>query len=76
LNGEKKQDSRTSKMIFKIPELISQLSQGFTLKAGDILLTGTPDGVGYAMKPPRTLLAGDHVIIEIEKIGVLENTVR
>ena len=144
LNGDKKQDSRTSKMIFDIPAIIggsyfilptmiikiamvitiwpfdnrihysshflcspyssyssyssdssyllasllspllplpllfltASLSEGFTLNPGDIILTGTPDGVGFAAKPPRTLLPGDHVRIEIESIGTLENDVK
>ncbi|KAJ1405299.1 5-carboxymethyl-2-hydroxymuconate delta-isomerase [Ochromonadaceae sp. CCMP2298] len=75
VNGEKRQDSRTSNMIFSIPELIEQLSEGFTLYPGDILLTGTPDGVGVAMKPPQPLKAGDLVEIEVEHIGRLVNRV-
>lgn len=75
LNGELKQDSRTSNMIFKIADIIASLSEGFTLLPGDVILTGTPDGVGYAAKPPRTLIAGDSVRIEIEHLGALENTV-
>lgn len=75
VNGEKRQDSNTGNMIFDIPEIISQLSKGFTLQPGDVILTGTPDGVGYAMKPPRMLKAGDVVDIEIEGIGRLTNTV-
>jgi len=76
LNGELKQDSRTSHMIFSVPQIVSALSQGCTLLPGDIILTGTPDGVGYAADPPRTLLAGDSVRVEIEHIGALENIVR
>lgn len=75
INGEKRQDSNTSNMIFDIPEIISQLSKGFTLQPGDVILTGTPDGVGYAMKPPQMLKAGDVIDIEIEGIGKLTNTV-
>lgn len=75
LNDTIKQDSRTSKMIFKIPELIQSLSEGFTLLPGDVLLTGTPEGVGYGHKPPLALVRGDRVRIEIEHIGVLENHV-
>lgn len=75
LNSELKQNSRTSNMIFDIPAIISTLSQGMTLLPGDVILTGTPDGVGYAKTPPRTLLPGDHVKIEIEGVGILENTV-
>lgn len=75
LNGEVKQDSRTSKMIFSIPELIASLSEGFTLYPGDIILTGTPDGVAYAADPPFALKHGDHMKVEIEHIGALENTI-
>jgi 2-keto-4-pentenoate hydratase/2-oxohepta-3-ene-1,7-dioic acid hydratase in catechol pathway len=62
-------------MIFDIPHIIHSLSLGFTLNPGDIILTGTPDGVGFAAKPPRTLIKGDKVKIEIEHIGILENHV-
>lgn len=75
LNGEKRQDSNTNNMIFDIHEIIHQLSKGFTLYPGDVILTGTPDGVGYAMKPPSCLKKGDKVKIEIEHVGVLENFV-
>jgi len=73
LNGELKQNSRTSKMIFQIPAIIENLSAGFTLIPGDVILTGTPDGVGIAQTPPRMLQPGDKVRIEIEALGVLEN---
>jgi 2-keto-4-pentenoate hydratase/2-oxohepta-3-ene-1,7-dioic acid hydratase in catechol pathway len=76
VNGEKRQDSNTNNMIFDIHEVIHQLSKGFTLYPGDVILTGTPDGVGYAMKPPKCLKAGDKIKIEIEGIGILENSVR
>jgi 2-keto-4-pentenoate hydratase/2-oxohepta-3-ene-1,7-dioic acid hydratase in catechol pathway len=62
-------------MIFDIPSIIESLSAGMTLLPGDIILTGTPDGVGYASNPPRTLLPGDSVRLEIEGIGSLINTV-
>lgn len=75
INGEKRQDSNTNNMIFDIPEIIRQLSAGFTLYPGDIILTGTPEGVGYAMKPPRVLTTGDRMTIEIENLGRLENVV-
>jgi len=76
VNGEQRQSSRTSKMIFDVKEIIHQLSQGFTLLPGDVILTGTPEGVGYAMVPPRVLKDGDVVEIEIEGIGRLSNPVR
>ena len=76
VNGETRQDSRTSKMIFDVREIIRQLSIGFTLRPGDVVMTGTPEGVGYAMQPPRTLKDGDVIECEIDGIGVLRNTVR
>ena len=76
VNGERRQDSNTAKMIFDVREIIHHLSLGFTLRPGDVILTGTPEGVGYAMQPPRTLRPGDVVRCEIDGIGVLENTVR
>jgi 2-keto-4-pentenoate hydratase/2-oxohepta-3-ene-1,7-dioic acid hydratase in catechol pathway len=75
VNGEQRQSSRTSKMIFDVKEIIHQLSLGFTLLPGDVILTGTPEGVGYAMQPPQVLKDGDVVDIEIEGIGCLENQV-
>lgn len=75
VNGTLRQDSRTSQMIFNVPEIIHQLSQGMTLHPGDIILTGTPAGVGFAMDPPEVLREGDHIRMEIDELGVLENTV-
>ena len=75
LNGEQRQSSRTSKMIFDVPEIIHQLSSGFTLLPGDVIMTGTPEGVGYAMQPPQTMKAGDVMELTIEGIGTLTNTV-
>ena len=62
-------------MIFDIPSIIATLSAGLTLEAGDIISTGTPSGVGYAMKPPRFLRGGDLVIASIDRIGELRNRV-
>ena len=76
VNGETRQNSTTAKMIFDIPTLIASLSAGLTLEPGDIVATGTPSGVGYAMEPPRFLQDGDVVTCKIEKIGVLENRCR
>ena len=73
VNGEQRQHSRTSNMIFRVPTIIHQLSQGFTLYPGDVILTGTPEGVGFAMQPPQVLKAGDVVEAEIEHIGTLTN---
>jgi 2-keto-4-pentenoate hydratase/2-oxohepta-3-ene-1,7-dioic acid hydratase in catechol pathway len=75
VNGETRQDSHTSKMIFDVKEIIHQLSLGLTLRPGDVILTGTPEGVGYAMQPPRTLQPGDVVECEIDGIGALRNVV-
>ena len=73
VNGELRQDARTSDLIFDIPTLIETCSRGITLLPGDIIATGTPSGVGMGMKPPVFLQAGDKVRIEIDGIGVLEN---
>jgi 2-keto-4-pentenoate hydratase/2-oxohepta-3-ene-1,7-dioic acid hydratase in catechol pathway len=75
VNGESRQRSRTSRMIFPIPRIIAQLSAGMTLLPGDVILTGTPEGVGYAMDPPRYLRPGDVVTAWIEGLGTLENPV-
>jgi len=75
VNGEIRQNSNTANMIFSIPYIISELSQGMTLKPGDIISTGTPAGVGHAMKPPRHLISGDEVECEIENIGILRNVI-
>lgn len=76
VNGEKRQSSDTDQLIFDIPYLIEFISNLITLEPGDLILTGTPDGVGVAMDPPKLLDSGDVVKMEIEKIGVLENIVR
>ena len=62
-------------MIFSIKKLISFISHSFTLYPGDLILTGTPDGVGFFREPQIFLKSGDKVEIEIEKLGLLENTV-
>ena len=76
VNGEKRQESNTAKMIFDVKEIIHQLSIGFTLKPGDVIITGTPEGVGYAMVPPKTLQPGDVIECEIDGIGRLRNAVQ
>lgn len=76
LNGETMQDLNTSDMIFDVPSLIEFLSGSTTLLPGTVILTGTPQGVGMARKPPRWLKDGDTVTIEIEKIGALTNPVK
>ena len=75
VNGELRQDSRTSRMIFPIPEIFEHLSRGMTLEPGDVIATGTPSGVGYAMTPPHFLVKGDKVTAEIEGIGILRNEI-
>jgi 2-keto-4-pentenoate hydratase/2-oxohepta-3-ene-1,7-dioic acid hydratase in catechol pathway len=75
LNGRTQQDSNTRAMIFSIPRIIAELSKGMTLEPGDIIATGTPDGVGFAMDPPLFLKDGDVMEVEIEGIGVLRNRV-
>lgn len=75
VNGETRQESHTANMIFDIPTIINDLSQGMTLKPGDIILTGTPAGVGFASDPPAFLNSGDVVEAEIDKIGILRNTI-
>jgi 2-keto-4-pentenoate hydratase/2-oxohepta-3-ene-1,7-dioic acid hydratase in catechol pathway len=75
VNGDAKQDAHTSDMIFSVAALVSSWSQGMTLEPGDLLMTGTPSGVGFARKPPEYLQPGDVVEAEIGKIGVLRNTV-
>ncbi|MCY0897527.1 MAG: fumarylacetoacetate hydrolase family protein [Firmicutes bacterium] len=75
VNGEVRQEARLSQLIFSIPRLIAELSRAMTLLPGDILLTGTPDGVGFAMDPPRFLRPGDRLVVESDRLGRLENTV-
>lgn len=75
VNGEIRQNSNTKHLIFDIPYLIEFISNLITLEPGDIILTGTPDGVGFAMDPPGLLEIGDVVTLEIEGIGRLENIV-
>jgi 2-keto-4-pentenoate hydratase/2-oxohepta-3-ene-1,7-dioic acid hydratase in catechol pathway len=76
LNGEVLQDSRTSLLIFSIPTLISYASKVMTLEPGDLILTGTPSGVGVFRDPKVSMKPGDVVEVEIERIGTLRNEVR
>ncbi|MBN2687986.1 MAG: fumarylacetoacetate hydrolase family protein [Deltaproteobacteria bacterium] len=75
LNGTVMQDSSTSNMLFDIPTIISDLSESMTLVPGTVIMTGTPDGVGFTREPPVFLGNGDTVTIEIERIGRLTNPV-
>lgn len=75
VNGEVRQQGNTGDMIFNIPTLISVLSKGMTLEAGDIIATGTPAGVGKGFKPPRYLTKGDVIEISIDQIGTLRNVI-
>jgi 2-keto-4-pentenoate hydratase/2-oxohepta-3-ene-1,7-dioic acid hydratase in catechol pathway len=76
LNGRLMQDGNTSLMIFSIPVLVSFLSRHFTLLPGDVILTGTPRGVGVFRNPPVFMKEGDEVAVEIERVGRLLNTCR
>ena len=75
VNGVTKQDSSTRFLYFKLPRLIHDLSLGQTLEPGDILSTGTPEGVGYARNPPEFMKAGDLLESEIEGIGIMRNPI-
>jgi 2-keto-4-pentenoate hydratase/2-oxohepta-3-ene-1,7-dioic acid hydratase in catechol pathway len=75
LNGAVMQDHTTADMIFDVPALIESLSSTMTLRPGTVLLTGTPQGVGFARTPPVWMKPGDTVAVEIEKLGRLENPV-
>jgi 2-keto-4-pentenoate hydratase/2-oxohepta-3-ene-1,7-dioic acid hydratase in catechol pathway len=75
VNGELRQDSRTSDLIFGCQELVDFIAQTCTLRPGDLILTGTPNGVGMAMDPPRFLSSGDRVTIAIEELGEIEHAV-
>jgi 2-keto-4-pentenoate hydratase/2-oxohepta-3-ene-1,7-dioic acid hydratase in catechol pathway len=74
LNGEAMQSSNTNMMIFSVAYLISYISQAITLEPGDVIATGTPEGVGVFRKPPRLLKAGDVFEVVIDKVGTLTNT--
>jgi 2,4-diketo-3-deoxy-L-fuconate hydrolase len=75
VNGVVKQKASTSQMIFPVAEILECLSAGMTLEPGDVILTGTPEGVGFARTPPEFLSPGDVVEVEISGIGVLRNVV-
>ena len=76
LNGEAVQDSTTANLIFDIDEVVSYVSRTSTLEQGDLILTGTPAGVGVFRNPPRLLQPGDEITIEIDGVGSITNPVR
>jgi 2-keto-4-pentenoate hydratase/2-oxohepta-3-ene-1,7-dioic acid hydratase in catechol pathway len=75
VNGVVKQDATTAEMLFPVDVIVEHLSHGMTIEAGDIIATGTPEGVGLARKPPEYLDDGDLVETEVEGIGVLRNRI-
>lgn len=75
VNGETRQHSNTRLLLFDIPTIISTISEGITLEPGDVIATGTCEGVGLGFNPPRFLKNSDVVEVEIEKLGILRNTV-
>jgi acylpyruvate hydrolase len=75
VNGEVRQSDNTANMIFKVGETLSYISQGMTLQPGDVVAMGTPSGVAHAHTPPKWLLHGDVVEVEIEGIGILRNPI-
>ncbi|MFG3323539.1 fumarylacetoacetate hydrolase family protein [Streptomyces sp. NPDC048171] len=75
VNNELRQDSDTSRLIFDIPAIIETLSAGITLQPGDVIATGTPQGVGIGFNPPRYLQPGDEVVIKASGLGALRNTI-
>lgn len=75
VNGELRQDSSTENLIFKLDELVAFIAETCTLQPGDLILTGTPGGVGMGFDPPRLLASGDVVRIEIESLGSIEHAI-
>jgi 2-keto-4-pentenoate hydratase/2-oxohepta-3-ene-1,7-dioic acid hydratase in catechol pathway len=75
INGQQRQRARVAQMIFNIPFIVSNLSAGLTLEPGDVIATGTPSGVGFAMDPPHYLKGGDEMVARIDRIGELRNRV-
>jgi 2-keto-4-pentenoate hydratase/2-oxohepta-3-ene-1,7-dioic acid hydratase in catechol pathway len=75
VNGETMQSGSSDEMVYTVGDTLSLISQTFTLRPGDLLATGTPSGVGYARTPPVLLQPGDVVEVEVERLGVLRNTV-
>jgi acylpyruvate hydrolase len=75
VDGELRQDARTSDLVFDVPAVVAHLRETCTLEPGDVILTGTPSGVGMALDPPRWLGSGSVVRIEIERLGAIEHTI-
>ena len=75
LNGERMQSSNTSRFIFDIPTMVATISEFIPLSPGDVVLTGTPSGVGYRREPKVLLRDGDRVVVEVERVGRLENPI-
>jgi 2-keto-4-pentenoate hydratase/2-oxohepta-3-ene-1,7-dioic acid hydratase in catechol pathway len=76
LNGKVEQESNTEHMIFDVATLVSTCSEIFELVPGDVIISGTPAGVGFARKPPLFMKQGDVVEVEVEKVGVLSNSIK
>jgi 2-keto-4-pentenoate hydratase/2-oxohepta-3-ene-1,7-dioic acid hydratase in catechol pathway len=75
VNGEPRQDSTTADLVFGPRRLVEFIAETCTLEPGDLILTGTPEGVGMSMDPPRFLAAGDVVRVEIEGLGAIEHAI-
>jgi 2,4-diketo-3-deoxy-L-fuconate hydrolase len=75
VNGEEKQRADTEQMIFSVARVIAELSRGMALNPGDVILTGTPGGVGFARQPPEFMKVGDVMEVEIPRVGVLRNRI-
>ena len=75
VNGVVKQDASTKQMVFAVARIVAELSLGMTLLPGDLILTGTPEGVGFARTPPEYLTPGDEVVVSVDAIGELRNRV-
>lgn len=73
LNGEVMQDDRTTSLLFGVPELLAYITTFMTLEPGDVILTGTPSGVGFVRTPPRLLRDGDEFEVRLEGVGSLRN---
>jgi acylpyruvate hydrolase len=76
LNGQVMQDARTDQLIFSVPALIEMISVAMSLEPGDVIITGTPGGVGAARRPPVYMKPGDVFEVEIEGMGILRNPVQ